>query len=47
MDTDDGLVNVGGLRAYDKYVFPLSRAGDRVFSRFAGKNLYALALRTS
>jgi SAM-dependent methyltransferase len=43
----DGSVGLRSLRAYDKYVFPLSRAGDRVFGRLGGKNLYVLAVRLS
>ena len=36
---DDGDLNVDAVRLYDRVVFPLSCAIDRVTSRIAGKNL--------
>lgn len=41
----DGAINVGSVRTYDRYIFPLSRLLDRVFGRYAGKNLVLVANR--
>ncbi len=37
--SDDGDLNVDAVRVYDRIVFPVSCAIDRVTSRIAGKNL--------
>jgi SAM-dependent methyltransferase len=35
----EGSVSVGALKAYDRLIFPISRALDRVTQRWFGKNL--------
>jgi SAM-dependent methyltransferase len=40
---DSGDINRGALKAYDRFVFPLSRAIDVFASSFVGKNLRLLA----
>ena len=42
---DRGTINQRGLVAFDRYVFPLSRLGDRVFSGLFGKNVLLTAKR--
>ena len=39
LGSDDGDLNVDAVRIYDRFVFPVSCAIDRVTSRIAGKNL--------
>lgn len=41
----DGGLNVGAVRNYDRAVFPLSRAIDRVCQGWLGKNLMLTAVR--
>ncbi len=41
--SDKGEINRNHLIAYDRYVFPISRAVDRLFQGFFGKNLLILA----
>jgi SAM-dependent methyltransferase len=45
LDDETGNVGRGGLRFYDRFVFPLSRTLDRVLGRFVGKNLVLVARR--
>ena len=40
-----GEINRSALRLYDRLIFPLSRALDRLLSRILGKNLLALATK--
>ncbi len=40
-----GEINRSALRLYDRLIFPLSRALDRLLSRFFGKNLLVLAIK--
>jgi SAM-dependent methyltransferase len=40
---DSGNLNRGALITYDRYVFPISRAADRVLAPFFGKNLFVIA----
>jgi len=40
-----GTLNPGSVVAYDRWVFPASRALDRVTRRWFGKNVYALATK--
>lgn len=40
-----GEINRGSLRAYDRYVFPVSVWLDRLVSRWLGKNLLVVAVR--
>jgi len=40
---DKGDVNRSALIFYDRFVFPLSRAGDLVFGKLFGKNVFLLA----
>ena len=40
---DSGDINRGALKAYDRFVFPLSRAIDVLTSSFFGKNLSLVA----
>ena len=40
---DDGSIDRGALRTYDRYVFPLSRVLDRLFGRWFGKNVLLTA----
>lgn len=40
---DSGDINRGALKAYDRFVFPLSRVIDVFASSFAGKNLSLVA----
>lgn len=42
---DNGSINRSALIAYDRYVFPLSRLADRIFSRVFGKNVFLIARR--
>jgi len=42
---DSGDINRGALRAYDRFVFPLSRVIDVFTSSFVGKNLSLVAER--
>lgn len=42
-DRGSGDVNPRMLRAYDRIIFPLSRALDRIFRRWFGKNLLLVA----
>ncbi|UCE30171.1 MAG: class I SAM-dependent methyltransferase [Burkholderiales bacterium] len=39
----DGTLEPRSVRIYDRYLFPASRALDRLFDRVGGKNVYALA----
>ncbi len=39
----DGGLNLGAIRFYDRFLFPVSRLLDRVFERFFGKNLLVTA----
>ena len=41
----NGDISIRALRAYDTFVFPFSRFADRRVERFAGKNVFALAIR--
>jgi SAM-dependent methyltransferase len=43
--SESGAINRGALIAYDRYVFPVSRLLDRVFSRVFGKNVLMVACR--
>lgn len=45
LDRSDGALNPRALRLYDRAVFPLSRAADRLTQRFVGKNVYVVATR--
>lgn len=40
---DDGAINRGALRVYDRYVFPVSRVLDRLLKPVVGKNLLVVA----
>jgi SAM-dependent methyltransferase len=40
---DDGSIDRRALRAYDRYVFPVSRALDRLAGRWFGKNVLLTA----
>lgn len=40
-----GTLDRSALIAFDRYVFPLSRQLDRVFSRFCGKNAWVVATK--
>ena len=40
---DSGDINRGALKAYDRFVFPLSRTIDVLTSSFVGKNLSLVA----
>lgn len=40
---DSGDINRGALKAYDRFVFPLSRTIDVIASSFVGKNLSLVA----
>lgn len=40
-----GTINRSALIFYDRYVFPLSRLGDKIFDRVFGKNVFIVALR--
>ena len=42
---DRGTINHGALIAFDRYIFPLSRLGDRVFHGLFGKNVLLTAKR--
>lgn len=42
---DTGAIDEGALVAYDRFVFPLSRALDRWFGGWFGKNLMVVARR--
>ena len=42
---DDGSIDRGALRAYDRFVFPVSRVLDRLFGRWFGKNVLLTATR--
>jgi hypothetical protein len=39
----DGSIDRRALRAYDRLIFPLSRACDRLLSPWVGKNLMVVA----
>jgi SAM-dependent methyltransferase len=39
----DGNISPGSVRAYDRFLFPLSHALDPLFSRLLGKNLLLVA----
>ena len=41
----EGEINRSALRLYDRLIFPLSRALDRLLSRVLGKNLLVLATK--
>lgn len=43
MSDNDGTIDMCALTLYDRAVFPLSRLLDRLFRRFFGKNLFAVA----
>lgn len=43
IDPGDGRVSSGGLKFYDRWVFPLSRRLDSVLGRWFGKNVLVLA----
>ena len=43
----EGTVNLGLLKAYDRFVFPLSRLLDFFVSSLFGKNVYALAVKAT
>ena len=38
--SSEGSISRRSLRLYDRYIFPVSRAFDRIFSSFLGKNVY-------
>ncbi len=40
---DDGGIRPGSVRFYDRFLFPLSRALDRLTAAFIGKNVYLVA----
>ena len=40
-----GEVNASALALYDRFAFPVSRAGDMLFSRLVGKNVVVRAVR--
>ena len=42
---DSGIISPGPVRLYDRWVFPLSRALDRVTLGSFGKNLFVVAVR--
>jgi len=44
---DTGSIDRGALRAYDRYVFPVSRGLDRAFKRIMGKNVLLVARKRS
>lgn len=39
----DGSISIPAIRFYDKFVFPLNAVMDRIFNRYCGKNLFAVA----
>ena len=43
--SDTGSIDRRGLVLYDRLVFPLSRAGDRILGRIVGKNVVLTATR--
>ena len=43
--SDNGDLNAGSLRFYDRWIWPPSRALDRLLDRLLGKNLLAVAHR--
>ncbi len=43
--SSSGRINVGALSAYDRFVFPVSRALDTLFGRVGGKNLLVVCER--
>jgi len=43
--SDTGEINRKSLVAFDRYVFPLSRAADRLFRSWLGKNAVVVARR--
>lgn len=45
IDDQEGALNIRMLKAYDKWVFPVSRLLDVFASPFAGKNVYARAVK--
>jgi SAM-dependent methyltransferase len=45
LGNDTGEINRRALIAYDRFVFPLSRAADLVFQRLFGKNALLIAAR--
>ena len=45
LDKGMGQINVRLLKAYDRVVFPLSRALDCLLGSLFGKNLYVLAVK--
>ena len=47
LGNNSGTVNRRALIAYDRYVFPLSRLGDKLFNRVFGKNVFLVAQRRS
>lgn len=47
MDPGTGEINRGSLRVYDRFVFPVSRAIDRLTGRLMGKNLLLTARKPS
>ena len=45
LGSDTGEINRKSLVAFDRYVFPLSRAADRLFRSWLGKNAVVVARR--
>lgn len=43
--SSSGRMNVSALSAYDRFVFPVSRALDTLFGRVGGKNLLVVCER--
>lgn len=44
--SSDGSINMKALKAYDTFVFPISRIMDFILSRFLGKNVYIVLQKT-
>ncbi len=43
----DGQIDVGALRVFYRWIFPLSLVGDRLCNKLFGKNAYVVAVRGS
>jgi len=43
----NGDVSISAIRFYDTLLFPLNRILDRLFGRYCGKNLFAVAHKSS
>ena len=41
----NGEISVGSLLIFDRFLLPISRLGDLVFSRILGKNVFAVAVK--